>query len=48
MYATRNILSASMVEIGDEFKLTGVQLGLLNTLFYLAYTLSQIPLWYYC
>ncbi len=43
MYATRNILSASMVEIGDEFKLTGVQLGLLNTLFYLAYTLSQIP-----
>jgi MFS family permease len=43
MYATRNILSASMVEIGEEFHLTGVQLGLLNTLFYLAYTLSQIP-----
>lgn len=31
MYATRNILSASMVEIGEEFHLTGVQLGLLNT-----------------
>mgnify|MGYP001349805366 CR=1 FL=1 len=43
IYATRNILSASMVTIGDEFKLTGVQLGLLNSLFYLAYTVTQIP-----
>ena len=43
IYATRNILSASMVTIGNEFQLSGVQLGLLNSLFYLAYTVTQIP-----
>lgn len=43
MYATRNILSASMASIGAEFGLTGVQLGLLNSLFYLSYTVTQIP-----
>lgn len=43
MYATRNILSASMASIKGEFGLTGVQLGLLNSLFYLSYTLTQIP-----
>jgi len=43
MYAARNILSASMATIQTEFKLTGVQLGLLNSLFYLAYTVVQIP-----
>ncbi|NLZ25960.1 MAG: MFS transporter [Chloroflexi bacterium] len=43
VYASRNIFSASMVAIGKEFSLTGVQLGLINSLFYLAYTVVQIP-----
>ena len=43
MYATRNILSASLKSIEGEFGLTGTQLGLLNSLFYLSYTLTQIP-----
>ncbi len=43
MYATRNILSASMSNIQNEFALTATQLGLLNSLFYLSYTLTQIP-----
>lgn len=43
MYATRNILSASMSNIQNEFALTATQLGLLNSLFYLSYTVTQIP-----
>lgn len=43
VYASRNIFSASMVSIGKEFELSGVQLGLINSLFYLAYTVTQIP-----
>lgn len=43
IYATRNILSASMSSIQQEFNLTQSQLGLLNSIFFLTYTFSQIP-----
>lgn len=43
IYATRNILSASMSVIGKEFNLNASQLGLINSLFFLTYTLAQIP-----
>ena len=43
MYATRNILSASMVSIQQELGLSQTQLGLLNTIFFMTYTFTQIP-----
>lgn len=43
IYATRNILSASMSSIQQEFRLTQSQLGLLNSIFFLTYTFSQVP-----
>lgn len=43
IYATRNILSASMNSIQQEFGLTQSQLGLLNSVFFFTYTFAQIP-----
>lgn len=43
IYATRNILSASMNSIQLEFGLTQSQLGLLNSVFFFTYTFAQIP-----
>jgi MFS family permease len=43
IYATRNILSASMGAIQEEFGLTLPQLGLINSVFFFTYTLIQIP-----
>lgn len=43
IYATRNILSASMNAIQLEFDLTQSQLGLINSVFFFTYTFAQIP-----
>lgn len=43
IYATRNILSASMSTIQLEFGLTQSQLGLINSVFFFTYTFAQIP-----
>lgn len=43
MYATRNILSASMVNIRQELNLSQAQLGLLSSIFFMTYTFTQIP-----
>ncbi len=43
IYATRNILSASMNSIQQEFGLTQSQLGLVNSVFFFTYTFAQIP-----
>lgn len=43
IYATRNILSASMNSIQQEFNLSQSQLGLINSVFFFTYTFAQIP-----
>lgn len=43
MYATRNILSASMVSIKEEMGLNQAQLGLLSSVFFTTYTFTQVP-----
>ncbi|MDR1542521.1 MAG: MFS transporter [Clostridiales bacterium] len=43
IYATRNIFSASMSAIQQEFGLTASQLGLINSVFFFTYTFAQIP-----
>lgn len=43
IYATRNILSASMNSIQQEFGLSQSQLGLINSVFFFTYTFAQIP-----
>lgn len=43
MYADRTILNPVMGQIAEEFNLTNAQLGLVNSLFFLTYALTQIP-----
>lgn len=43
IYATRNILSASMSAIQQEFNLSQSQLGLINSVFFFTYTFAQVP-----
>ncbi|MEN3929918.1 MFS transporter [Microvirga sp. W0021] len=43
MYADRTILNPIMGELEREFGLTKTQLGLLNSVFFTTYALSQIP-----
>lgn len=43
MYADRTILNPVMGQIGDQFGLTNAQLGLVNSVFFLAYAATQIP-----
>ena len=43
MYADRTILNPVMGQIAKEFNLTNTQLGLVNSLFFLTYALTQIP-----
>lgn len=43
MYADRTILNPVMGQIAEEFNLTNTQLGLVNSLFFLTYALTQIP-----
>ncbi|MFS0783159.1 MFS transporter [Bacillus sp. 1P06AnD] len=43
MYADRTILNPIMGHIADEFNLNKSQLGLINSVFFLAYAIFQIP-----
>lgn len=43
MYADRTILNPVMGQIAEEFNLSNTQLGLVNSLFFLTYALTQIP-----
>jgi len=43
MYADRTILNPVMKEIQNEFGLTGTQLGLISSMFFLSYAILQIP-----
>lgn len=43
MYADRTILNPVMGNIGAEFGLSNAQLGLVNSVFFLAYAATQIP-----
>lgn len=43
MYADRNILSPVMGEIGEQWNLNNSQLGLMSTVFFIAYSIMQIP-----
>lgn len=43
VYANRNVFSAVLREIGSEWGLSRTQLGLLGSLFFLAYTAGQVP-----
>lgn len=43
MYADRTILNPVMGNIGVEFGLSNAQLGLVNSVFFLAYAATQIP-----
>ncbi|MBB5325392.1 MFS family permease [Anoxybacillus tepidamans] len=43
MYADRNILSPVMGEIGEQWGLNKAQLGLMSTVFFVAYAMMQIP-----
>ena len=43
LYANRNVFSAVLREIGSEWGLSRTQLGLLGSLFFLAYTAGQVP-----
>jgi MFS family permease len=43
MYADRNILSPVMGAIGKEWELDKAQLGLMSTVFFIAYAAMQIP-----
>ena len=42
-YANRNVFSAVLREIGSEWGLSRTQLGILGSLFFLAYTAGQVP-----
>lgn len=43
MYADRTILNPVMGQIGEEFGLSNAQLGLVSSIFFLAYAVTQIP-----
>lgn len=43
MYADRTILNPVMGQIGEQFGLNNAQLGLVNSVFFLAYAITQIP-----
>ena len=43
MYADRTILNPVMGKIGEQFGLNNTQLGLVNSIFFLAYAITQIP-----
>ena len=43
MYADRTVLNPVMKELQSEFGLTGTQLGLISSLFFLSYAILQIP-----
>jgi len=43
MYADRTILSPVMGEIGEQWNLNNAQLGLMSTVFFIAYAAMQIP-----
>lgn len=43
MYADRTILNPVMGQIAKEFNLTNSQLGLVNSIFFLTYAITQIP-----
>lgn len=43
MYADRTILNPVMGQIGEQFGLNNAQLGLVNSIFFLAYAITQIP-----
>ncbi|WP_426351167.1 MFS transporter [Alloiococcus sp. CFN-8] len=43
MYADRTILNPVMGKIGEQFGLSNAQLGLINSLFFLTYAVTQIP-----
>jgi MFS family permease len=43
MYADRTVLSPITVEIGKEWGLDKAELGLMSTVFFITYTLMQIP-----
>lgn len=43
MYADRTILNPVMGKIGAEFGLNNAELGLVNSVFFLAYAVTQIP-----
>ena len=43
MYADRTILNPVMGQIGKEYGLSNTQLGLVNSLFFLTYAVTQIP-----
>ncbi|TVZ76849.1 sugar phosphate permease [Aeribacillus composti] len=43
MYADRNILSPVLGEIGEQWNLNNSQLGLMSTVFFIAYSIMQIP-----
>lgn len=43
IYATRTILNPIMTNIQSEFAINATQLGLLSSLFFLGYTVTQIP-----
>lgn len=43
MYADRTILNPVMGQIGEQFGLSNAQLGLVNSVFFLAYAVTQIP-----
>ncbi|CEG27013.1 MFS transporter [Bacillus sp. B-jedd] len=43
MYADRTILNPVMPHLAEEFGLTNAQLGLVNSVFFIAYAIAQIP-----
>ena len=43
MYADRTILNPVMGQIAEEFNLNNSQLGLVNSIFFLTYAITQIP-----
>lgn len=43
MYADRTILNPVMGQIAEQFNLSNTQLGLVNSLFFLTYAITQIP-----
>ncbi|MEI7612617.1 MAG: MFS transporter [Betaproteobacteria bacterium] len=43
MYADRTVLNPVMKDIQNEFNLSGMELGLISSLFFLSYAILQIP-----
>jgi len=43
MYADRTILNPVMGKLGEQFGLNNTQLGLVNSIFFLTYAVTQIP-----